>query len=111
VAKYPGITITIAGEEVVVPGLSLRQVREYNESGRLDRALQPGELVDVPVRRAELLAIVHETIRRNHPALAREFLEESLTERDLVELITMILTTSGFTRKDKENPADPPASP
>lgn len=110
-AKYPGVAIVVAGEELVVPGLSLRQVREYSEIGRLDRVVVGSEGGDVKARRAELLSIIHETIKRNHPSLGLDFLEESLTDRDLPELLTMILTTSGFTRKDKEAKSDPPPSP
>jgi len=110
-AKYPGVTITVAGEELVVPGISLRQVREYHESGRLDRVLAVWDAADVPARRAEALTIIHETIRRNHPTLAVDFLEAALAERDLAELLKIILTTSGFERKEKEGPADPPRSP
>ena len=94
-AKYAGVQVKIAGQDFVIPGLSFKQMRELTESGRIEKFAAITGMPTVE-QQGLLLDLLTETMKRNHPSVGREFLEESVAVADAIEIVKIIFTTSGL---------------
>src|ERR1700756_2049118 len=92
-AKIPGVIISMSGQEFVVPPLNLGQLRRLMPQIR--------QLTDIGSSMDEtqidaLIEIVTAAMQRNYPETSLDQVEELLDLGNAREVLTAILTGSGF---------------
>lgn len=73
--RFDGIKITLAGHEVTVPSMNLRQIKQY---GKEMVELQKKSDIDIFDRMASFLPMICDVLNRNYPGLTTEHLEDVL---------------------------------
>lgn len=91
--KHDGITIKLAGEDYVVPPLSLGQVKRLLPN---IEKMQQGS--DTLAKFSSIVAIAHAALSRNYPDLKYEDLEEILDMGNFKTVLDAVMGASGFPR-------------
>ncbi len=92
---FPGHKIKIDDEELVIPALSLGQLRGgvIQTLEEHDKLLAEGKTFDVTLKRGE---IILEALRRNYPNYPAEKLFNFLDMQNTREIWLVVLGASGF---------------
>jgi hypothetical protein len=91
--KHEGITIKLAGEEYVVPPLSLGQVKRLLPN--IEKMQQGTDTLD---KFSSVVAIAHAALNRNYPDLKYEDVEELIDMGNFKAVLDAVMGASGFQR-------------
>ncbi len=89
--KHDGITIKLAGQDYVVPPLSLGQVKRLFPI--IEKMQSAGNTVE---KFSSLVAIAHAALSRNYPDLKIEEVEELVDMGNFKMVMDTIMGSSGF---------------
>lgn len=97
-AKFAGTKLTLGGEELEVPPLSLGQIRklstEIASMSQLSASSQiTPEMMDMFVN------VVQQAVSRNYPEKTREWVEECLDLGNMMEVMDAVMNVSGFIKR------------
>lgn len=114
--SFPGVPFPSDSPRYIVPGLSLRQLRENKDTivefFALEKQLSGGTPTPDQLYTAIDLSVTlaHLAISRNYPDVAREALEDLIDLNNFRALVSSVMGASGF-RLVQELPKEDAAGP
>jgi hypothetical protein len=100
--KYKGVPLDFGTHRLIVPGLSLRQLRENKDLVATCIALEAEAAAggkDVLFKMLDPVAsLVHMALQRNYPAVTKAKVEDVLDTNNMTEYVTAIMGQSGLVR-------------
>jgi hypothetical protein len=98
---YKGATVQIGDESVVIPPLSLGQLRNglIEKLAEHDQLLADGKTFEMFVKRGE---IIFEALKRNYPDFDQTKFFDFLDVRNTQEIWLTVLGMSGFTQGEAQ---------
>ena len=95
--KYQGVAVTLNdGQPYVIPPLTLRQVRMFQDRLQGHGGGIGQESIDLT------LDVLHAALSRNYPDITREQLEDVVDVANMVEAFQAVMDVSGLRRKEQE---------
>lgn len=98
--RFPGVPFTLAGRSLLVPGLSLKQMKENKPTllkfVELDKQQRAGTLVDPFEMNDAMASLIQLAISRNHADITMEMIEEEVDTNSMQSLMEAIMGGSGL---------------
>ena len=97
---YEGVTVTIGGENYIVPPLNFKQLRAFKPKlARLGKD-QAGDLTE---EQMDIMSeVIHAALTRNYPDLTRERIEEMLDLGNIGRIFKAAMNASGLEQQQGE---------
>lgn len=97
-AKYEGMTVVLAGEERVLPPLTLRSLRRLTPQLKALASLAPDALPNEDQITA-VAEVVHASMIRNYPDVTLEQVEEMVDLGNLETVISAVMSVAGLEKR------------
>lgn len=99
---HEGTPVRMGGRDFIVPALTMGQVKQLKESGKLARifevnVLSPQEDIDLA------LEVIQSAMARNYPEITIKELEDILDAKNTSKVILSIMGMSGLIRTDGDD--------
>lgn len=107
----PGITISMGGNDWIVPPLTLGQLRKLAPYVQKIRAIDAQDALEADDQLDAVLKIVAAALGRNYPDMDEEKVADLLDMANLAATITAVLTGSGVVRAGEAMPVATDLSP
>ena len=92
--KFEGVSITLGGRKLIVPALTIKQVRVT-----LADDLKALDDKDANVSMMAGQRVILAAIRRNYPEMSEEFIEDSLDLNNYKAVLSAIMGASGLVQQ------------
>jgi hypothetical protein len=99
VVKFEGVVELVGDKKMVIPALSVKQVKNFRSSLAIIPTLAERDPTDEEVD--QLMALVLAAIQRNYPEFTTEELEDSVDLNSLPRLVKAITGQSGLEKTTK----------
>ncbi|GLR26511.1 hypothetical protein [Limnobacter litoralis] len=97
-SKIEGVTISLGGEDYVVPALNFRQIKKIQPDIQKLENLSGGLISDEEM---EVMAkVVHEALSRNYPDITQDKVLDLLDLRNAPIVVKAIMGISGFEARE-----------
>jgi hypothetical protein len=105
--KHRGVSVYLAGQELVVPPLSVRQFRD--NIAILTRSVGEVTPENIADRMGQFVPIIGMALRRNYPEITDEYLLDALDLKTFVDFTLAVQSASGM-KVGKPGEASPVAA-
>ncbi|MFL9610181.1 hypothetical protein ACKF11_08870 [Methylobacillus sp. Pita2] len=96
IVKIPGVRITLAGQDYILPPLTLNAVVQLRP--RLETFKAAGDLDSIET----VIDAAHAALLRNYPDLTREQVGEMVDMGNMADVMQACMDVSGLMRKQQE---------
>ena len=97
-ARFAGRPLTLGGEELEIPPLSLGQIRKLSvEIAAMSQLSASNQIT--PEVMDMFVNVVHQAISRNYPEKTKDWVEECLDLGNMMEVVDAVMNVSGFIKR------------
>jgi hypothetical protein len=97
IVKVKGLKVTLDGEDLIMPPLSLGALEQLGES----LATYNGDVRD-KAQVAVVIDVAHSALKRNYPDMTREQVAEKIGLENMQDVMEAAMDVSGLKRKERE---------
>lgn len=109
--RFKGVPLYLNGREYIIPSLSLRQVQEFNATLSSPAAApEAGDITALSALLATYVPVIGAALRRNHPEVSDEDLQDWLDLESVGEAIKIVQNASGYATVRSVGEAPPATS-